>query len=189
MQIDQMKLIRQVLFVLATCLVAFSCKKAPTYPSSPQIGFVSVNKLTVITPPQAGMTEPTRKDSVSISISFKDGDGDLGTDNAEVNYFCRVRVKVGNEFKDIIDTLSDETKLNPIIIDKNGSIPPLNPDGKKRALDGIINYGVDLAFFAYLQEAKVYVFKFVIYVKDNAGNMSNVIETSEVEANIYPEVI
>jgi hypothetical protein len=68
-----MKPVKSV-FLFVISLATFSaCFNPPEFDDSPQIAFESISF--------AGKTAPTDKEILTISLSFKDGDGDLGIDN------------------------------------------------------------------------------------------------------------
>ncbi len=159
-----------------------SCKKPPEYPKVPEITFLSVTKQKINQ--KRGPGNFVTIDSVTISLYFKDGDGDLGRSDDTENYFCRVLMKQKDTFKDILvlDTLTKKY----VPIPKNGRFFPLNVDGRQGPIEGTLNFGPSLNFYAYVSDSVVdYTLKFQIYIKDNAGNASNVVETTPVLVNLY----
>ncbi len=171
-----MKQFRQAfLFLLIIALVG--CKKIPTFPTAPEITFVGLKKITVDRGAQSD------KDSVVITLGFKDGDGDLGTsDNTKINYFVDVYGKLEGKFQKVIT--NDTVPIR--YLNRNGTFFSLNPDGRQGPLEGTLKYGISsyVNFKPYSDSAK-YTLKFNVYIKDNAGNKSNEIETSEVEITNY----
>src|SRR5690606_31669382 len=65
------------LFLLLACLGCFS---VPEYDRSPEIEFADIQNFLRIDERSGGY-----KDSVVISVRFKDGDGDLGYDSWEID--------------------------------------------------------------------------------------------------------
>jgi len=172
-----MKQIRQI-FLFLLILVLSDCKQRPTFPASPEIAFVSVKKLTVYDTDN----KPT-KDSVTVSISFKDGDGDLGTSDADViNYYTDVYALQNGEYKQVI-----EKDTIPIVYHtKNGRFPALNPDGRQGPVEGTLERGFSTyLIFKPFNDSAAYTLKWKIYIKDNNGHSSNVIETTPVRIVNY----
>ena len=169
-----MKQFRQ-LFLFLLILILSDCKKRPTFPASPEITFLGINKVKII-----DKENKTPKDSITISLAFKDGDGDLGAYGTS-NYFAELFVKKDGIFTQILekDTIPD------IFINKNGTFPPLNPDGRQGPIEGELNYAVSIELLKTFGNSASFVAKFKVYIKDNAGNSSNTIETSEVTIRNY----
>lgn len=162
-----MKQIRQI-FLFLLILILGDCKQRPTFPASPEISFLDIKKIK--TQGSSGA-----KDSVTITLSFKDGDGDLGSTETQ-NYFAELQAKQDGVFKQIVvkDTI-------PIVyLDKNGKFPPLNPDGRQGPIEGTLSYGVSTELAKYFGDSSSVSVKFKVYIKDNAGHPSNTIETPEV---------
>jgi len=173
-QVDQMKQIRQIFLFLLVMVVFSDCKKRPTFPASPEISFLELKKMKVL-------GSSGYKDSVIISLYFKDGDGDLGNTTSE-NYFTDVYAKLNGEYKQVVVT---DTTTPITYLKKNGRFPSLNPDGRQGPLEGSLNYGVSLDLRFYIKDSSSYTLKFNIYIKDNAGHSSNTIETPEITVNNY----
>jgi hypothetical protein len=167
-----MKQIRQI-FLFLLILVLSDCKQRPTFPASPEISFLEMKKIKT-------MGSSGYKDSVTITLSFKDGDGDLGSYETQ-NYFADLLAKQDGVFKKIVvkDTI-------PVVyLDKNGTFPPLNPDGRQGPIEGTLSYGVSTELAKYFGNLANVSIKFKVYIKDNAGHSSNTIETPEVTIRNY----
>lgn len=172
-----MKQIRQI-FLFLLILALGDCKQRPTFPASPEISFLSVKKITV----NDSENKPN-KDSVAVSINFKDGDGDLGSSDANViNYYVDVFALQNGEYKQVI-----EKDTIPIVYHtKNGRFPALNPDGRQGPIEGILERGfTTYLIFKPFNDSAAYTLKYKIYIKDNNGHSSNVIETSPVRITNY----
>jgi hypothetical protein len=184
MQVDQMKPIGQI-FILLLASLLLACKKRPNFPKTPEITFLSVNKQTITS---YGVGIISKRDSVTISLYFKDGDGDLGTDNsnAGLNLFCKVLRKTENGYSQI--PVYDTNNNFLYFIDKNGRFPSLNPDGRQGPIEGILNYGPTLDFRSVIKDTNSYTLKFQIYIKDNSGNSSNTLETNDVLIQNYSDI-
>ncbi len=135
--------------------------------------YIGLKKITV----EGG--KQSDKDSVVISIRFKDGDGDLGTsDNTQINYFVDVYGKLDGEFKKVV--MNDTIPI--LYLSKNSTFFSLNPDGRQGPLEGTLDFGIGTYIDKRPYKDSVnYTLKFNVYIKDNAGNKSNMIETSEIQ--------
>ncbi|WP_026211300.1 hypothetical protein [Lewinella cohaerens] len=142
----------------------FSCAQAPSYPITPVIEYLGVNKLAVL-------QEPLGNDTLEIYFSFTDGDGDISLeDSTDVFLFDSRIPTITNQYK--IPTISEEGTSNGIrgeitirIKNVNGGIccvenqfpcfgTPLNP---------------------------VENFSYEIQIRDRAGNLSNRISTETIQ--------
>ncbi|MBK0403851.1 hypothetical protein I5M27_12700 [Adhaeribacter sp. BT258] len=167
-------------------LLLFSaCMKEPVYPSEPQIEFKSITGKTIF-----DEFRQTEIAEIKITINFKDGDGNLGIDNANPadslapfdyangfnkfhhNYFIEAFIENNGKFE----------PLNfPISL--NGRYPLLNPDGEKRALEGELLYTIDDLIISYLPLSfkSGDRMKFRVSIADRSLNVSNTIETDPVQ--------
>jgi len=101
------------------------------------------------------------KDSIDIVIKYTDKDGDIGIPDADVKSLWVLDSRL---------TVADEYFLKP-----------LAPLDEKIAITG--NYVIKLKTIFRLGEDPFEKTKFTIWIKDRAGNKSNVIETSELTIN------
>ncbi|TAD95437.1 MAG: hypothetical protein EAZ97_15490 [Bacteroidetes bacterium] len=177
---------KKAIFYIVIMLLASSCFKEPDYSFTPEISFLSISNNP--------KTDIRGTDSVTLSIKFKDGDGDLGlnsrdtagiyaikTPNGSINkfynnYFIRILKKQNGVFVPISFTDPSFTL--------DGRYPILNENGRKKALEGEIRYSF-LFFYvfssAYKPEIKAGdVIKFEIQIADRTLNVSNVVETAEL---------
>ena len=149
-----------------------SCNKEIEYPNEPVIEFVSIDTTLKYFRPIGSV-----KDSVEVTLNFTDGDGDLGLPKDSTN-----NVRTANFFYTPFYKKNGVwTELKALPPFPQGPlyawIPTLNKTGKNKALKGIIKIAVSEAFS---NNSKKDTMRLEIYVKDNAGNKSNVITTSEV---------
>ena len=136
-----------VLFFIAAALS--SCEKDPGEISPiPEIEFVSVTPQNV--------HEYT--DSLVFTISYRDGDGDLGENDPDAENFF----------------LADSR--NNVIY--KFRIPQLSPDNSTIAIEGKVH--ATLANTAIIDGSASQTFAYSIYVKDRAGNQSNTVTSSQV---------
>ncbi len=144
------------------------CVKPPNYPNEPIIEFTSLSK-NVMRQSQLG------PDSLVVTISFTDGDGDLGSQNNEPNIYILdgrdsfpkdpyaipyIELQgAGNGISGTISFVLPTTCC--IYPDLNGiKFPPC--DTSKNAPQNL-----DTVFYS-------------IYIKDRAGHVSNTIETGPI---------
>ncbi len=160
-----MKALKYTLFLSIAMIIA--CTKPPDYSDTPEIAFINFSKNTM---QQGGGLE----DKTVLTISFTDGDGDIGIDG-EPSVF----------FKDLRDGSELLTAAAPVIPEQgvgngiSGEMyitvnttccihpdPDLAPDG----------CGADFVGTGVFLDTLVYE----VYIVDRAGNKSNVIETGPI---------
>lgn len=156
--------------------VAFSgCYQEPEFAEVPAIEFQDISKAIRI-----DQFSGANKDSVTITISFQDGDGDLGLNNEEINeaqlneeynYVVRVFRKVRGNF----------VEFEPFI-PYSGFFFRLKNDDKPGPIEGTLDYSID---FPHPFTPKRDSVQFQIYLKDRAGNISNTIETETIVLNEF----
>ena len=98
------------------------------------------------------------QENIRLTISYEDGDGDLGTSDPDVNQIF---------IKDARLEAADEYYL-----------PPLSPEDASISIQG--SFEVQLSPTFLLGNGTQETTIFTIYVVDQAGNKSNVIETDPI---------
>jgi hypothetical protein len=144
-----MKLLKAIVVIGCVCMVA-SCKEdKPVYSETPEIEFLSVSNSTV-----SAYGQP-----LTFTISYKDGDGDLGENSSDAHnlYLTDNRFGITYPYR-----ISELAPASPIII--KGEL--------KIILDnaGITGTSPQNATFS-------------IYVIDRAGHASNTVTSSVVTVN------
>lgn len=138
---------RKLVSILLLCTIVACSDDGPS--NTPEITFVS------ITPDVA----TANQDVVTITISYTDGNGDLGENNADVK----------NLF--VTDSRNDVTY--------SFRIPALAPEGSNVAITG--NLPIELANLSIIdQEVNVESVTFSVQVTDQAGNESNIVDTTPI---------
>lgn len=142
---------RNVFFICILCSIQlFSCKKDEKVEISttPEIAFVSIS-------PSAA-TE--YQDKITIVISYKDGDGDLGENTPDVKnlFLTDSRNNVTYQYR----------------------ISQLAPSGQAIAIQG--NLVIELKNTAITDGSSSQAVSYSIYAKDRAGHISNTIGTSAI---------
>ena len=129
-------------------VVLFSCKKGEEVSVIPVIAFESISPNTA--------QEYT--DDIIITISYTDGDGDLGENNPDIyNLFV-------------------EDNRNNIIY--HFRIPELSPSGSTIIIEG--NFNITINGTGITDGTVSQKVNYDIYIKDRAGNTSNTITTSSI---------
>lgn len=163
-----------VLFVAG--LFLYACGSEPTFPLSPEITFSDIVVKNADVKNLLGPSNGVKKDSVVISIGFKDGDGDLGATDAEVKQ------------------LSEKQKYNYVVnrfVKKNGQYILNNPipthssvfglirpsTAKAGPVQGTLNFSIDFLSLNGNGKDSVY---FDIQIIDRANNPSNVVRTKAI---------
>jgi hypothetical protein len=138
-----------------------SCQDDDTFPVTPEIKFLSLDKYSNV----------SSQDSLVLSFSFTDGDGDLGSKPEDVNardIFLRLF-----EFKN--DVFVEPALGAPL----EYRMPYLEPRGNNSSLKGEVKINVD---YNILQPNDT--IRYEIYIKDRAGHQSNTVTSSTIITRI-----
>jgi hypothetical protein len=179
---------------LPLLVILTSCWKEPVYPDTPSI---ELNRLTG----DFHYSEFSKVylTTVTIGVNFKDGDGDLGLEEADTlglydpidfdavtnlpinkyynNFFIETFIEKNGEFVPAVNEVVAGTQIV-----KDGRFILLSPDDKTRALEGELRYTFDVTFAnlpLYFKSGDR--LKFKIQIADRALNLSNIIETHPVQ--------
>lgn len=148
-----------VLFAVAACII--SCVKKKNYTSTPAIEFKSFT---------------INGDAADLTVTFTDGDGDIGRDNGDNTYNLYMTYYYfdtgSGTFRAVYDQANNDTIRNPAIVRKPANYDPGKP------ISGEVTEHIS----AYRHSVSVKRLKYVVYLYDNAGHKSNVIETPEIAA-------
>ena len=138
---------KKFLYILIL-IVLFSCKKEEEVSVIPIIDFESISPNTA--------QEYT--DDIIITISYTDGDGDLGENNPDIHNLFVEDNRNGIEYK--------------------FRIPELSPSGSTITIEG--NFNITINGTGITDESSSQKVDYSIYVKDRAGNTSNKVTTSSI---------
>lgn len=150
--------------VLALTLLLPGCLKREEFPPEPAITFKSFQQF---------------NDSASLTISFTDGDGDIGLDasdnqppfdTASDNYY--------NFFLDMDKLQNGEWSPVEFEIPLHYRIPRISPTGQNKALEGEI--AVALTPWPYLPASMVDTIRFHVYLVDRALHVSNTVSSGTI---------
>jgi hypothetical protein len=157
---------------------AFSCTQKPDFPLEPSITFSEITVTKVKDPLTSLPGRDAFKDSVSISINYRDGDGNLGVNDAdkdklaekgEFNFIVKRSIRIKGKYYEY-DPLPKHS----------GNFITLKTGGKIGPIEGTIHYGID---FLPLNGPKKDTLKFDIQIMDREGNRSNIVTTDSVLVN------
>lgn len=157
-----MKALKYILFLSITMMIA--CTKPPDYSDTPEIAFANLSKNTMV-------AAADFSDNLILTISFTDGDGDIGINDGTPSVYFK-DLRDGSEFISFVAPEIPEQGVGngisgEMYIDVNTTccIHPID------SLDGCL---ADFSDFP----SDILVYE--VYIKDRAGNKSNVIETDPI---------
>ena len=152
-----------LVFLLLACSVS-SCIDSPNFPIEPQIEFISISKDTL----DQGIFQ---EDSLFVTFSFTDGDGDLGrTDQEPDNNVFFIDERTG-------------------ALDNTFAIPNIPPEGAGNGVEGEVRILLFSTCCIYTdgtdpcqpnQNVLLDTIQYRIYIKDRAGHSSNEILTAPI---------
>jgi hypothetical protein len=171
-----------VILLVFLGFLATSCFSPPTYPDTPEIGFEAINNVPA-----------NNSDSVFITISYKDGDGDLGLNSTDDqppfqatntdgtpnpfynNFYLNIYKRINGRYVPV--------RFTEPTFSLNGRYPRLN-DTRKSAIEGTLKYSF-LYFYVFPDATTPRIsrndtIKFDVQIVDRALNKSNIVETSEI---------
>lgn len=152
-------------FLLALAVTA--CVKRPDYPIEPVIEFMSMNKQTI-----AQGSPSAQSDTLAITVSFTDGDGDLGNGEGVVDIFLTDSRDGFEETLQLPDIPTQGTgngisgEITVRIFNKPFNICCTFPTGQEPCTASTV-FPID-------------TFSYAIRIKDRAGNFSNSVQTSVI---------
>ena len=132
-----------------------SCLKPPQFPETPEITFVSINTTQV----------QAESDSILMIISFKDGNGDIGSTDNDTSTNCYI---------------TDHRSGKPDYT-YNYKIPFITPLGTTKDISGKIN--INLPGITCIPFHTTDSVTYKITIKDRAGHISNQVETPVIIVN------
>ena len=155
-----------------------SCKKTKDYPIEPIIEFKELVKF----------TDATGIDTVAkLTLSFTDGDGDLGYRNGDTvppfnpgneffyNFFMKIFYMDNGTFTEIIF---------PSDFPPNYRIPAIESNDHSKATAGDLLVNINVKDLGLELITPRDTFKFEVYVSDRALHKSNTITASEIFLNL-----
>lgn len=166
--------------IILTLLFWTSCEKVPDFDESPEITFNGITKVINFDPLTLVET-----DSITITVDFKDGDGDLGLEIDEANsgdfigefsknFHVTFFKKIDGEFIDITDAGAEP-------LDFGGVFEKLAPTDEIAPIQGTLSHHFRLL---HTNDPNFLIkgdtLRFEVYIYDKQLNKSNTITTSEI---------
>lgn len=160
-----------------------SCLKAPEYSTTPEISFDSIRLQ------RSNFPDPKQQpiDSLSVTIRFQDGDGDLGLDQAErraakdsVNYYIEPYVKNTRTGKYEPLTVVGVPYGSYTAGQYNGTFdhPSVLTDNKAAPIKGTLKRTIDFGYGDVFTAGQT--IRFDVSIADRARHISNTIRTDSV---------
>jgi len=154
-----------LLLVVFVGLLVSSCKKPDTYPITPEIAYKSFEKI----PSSTGID-----DKAYLTITFTDGDGDIGLKNSDTLPPYNVNGKYYyNFFIDYYELQGDTFVKIDLPITNNSRIPYIEPNLAELGIKGEIQ--IELYINNIMSSADS--IRYELYIVDRALHKSNVITT------------
>ncbi|WP_345070560.1 hypothetical protein [Hymenobacter fastidiosus] len=175
--------------LLLTALAVSSCISPPDFPSTPNIEFKEL-KVTRITDPNPNIVP---QDQVAVTVSFQDGEGDLGLTNDQKTkgspYYQDPQQGAprNRNFYNYFITIfrqNGQGRFEPVpLVDPrfpyDSTFPPLDPEGGKAApLKGDLTFTTNFDIDTDKPIKPGDIIRFEISIMDRALNESNKITTT-----------
>lgn len=168
--------------LLASGLLS-SCLTAPDYPIEPEISFKSIKDQRVSSP--SGIY-----DTITVTVSFRDGDGDLGLSNEDIdppynrlNSDNTVNRYYNNYFFQPEQLVAGSTTWTPVYTGSYDSrYPRLTDSEKAEPIKGDLNIGLKFYEASFPVGAQV---RFRVSIADRALHESNVVVTDPITIQPY----
>lgn len=138
-----------IIYLSFISLLIISCVKPPKFSETPEITFVSINDTSIM----------QQTDSIRMTISFKDGDGDLGSKANDTSTNCFI---------------TDHRPGKPDYT-YTYKIPYITPKGTTKDISGTVDINLPGITCIPLHAVDSVIYKIVIM--DRAGHKSNQVET------------
>lgn len=171
------QLIQPYLFLLGMVLTLSSCFTEPNYSDIPVIDFKGIDRYQIAAGRGVGQG---RRDSVVITIGFKDGQGDLGislppsaadtlrykSNGGWGNYQIKTFRLINRQYQELLQPINYSLYF-----------PELTKGKPRGAIEGTLDF---TQIFQYGTSFVLYPTKFQIKIRDRALQESNVIETDTI---------
>ncbi len=168
-------MLKGLLLALMVCFASCS-KDEPTFSSTPSIEFNSITKYIV-----GSNAAQTRRDSVVIAITFKDGDGDLGEDTRDTTRLKQIFTNQPWGNYQIRTFQLVNGKFEEVPIPANANLFFQQTSTKRGPIQGALDFRQT---FSYQLNAKLIPVKFQIRLRDRQLNESNIVETDTIRVPI-----
>ncbi len=159
-----MRYIIVVIPVLLCSLASLYCVRPPDYPDEPVITFKSMSKNV--------LKQQPAKDSILLSFTFTDGDGDLGNKDSLDIFVVDGR------------NLTEKSRFRIPFIEPQGTGNGINGEISINVLTSCCIYVNDQGFSATCQDAADHIDRDTLYylitIRDRAGHVSNQIQSDPI---------
>lgn len=173
-----MRTFRTLLFA-TVILMAWGCVDMPKYDLTPAIKFVGIDKY------DANDSLGNQITNVRITLSFEDGDGDLGEslkDNAAREDYLKENGGWGNYQTQVLKLEKDKWVNYDLPLLSFLVFPVLKTDGTRGPIRGKLDYDIS---FPNSRQGKLTPLKFLVKIRDRELRESNIIETDSISVPIY----
>ncbi len=156
-------------------LLLVSCLKEEKYPIVPEIGY---KDFVLLLNNQTGIVERG-----VMTITFKDGDGDIGLlqEETEPPYDYNLFVKYFEiQNKDTVEVILTEPETGDTI-NFHSRIPILTPKGTNKSISGEI----EDTLFVYNPNSEFDTIMYEVYLVDRALHKSNIIQTPLILRSLH----
>lgn len=174
-----MRIAGSLLFI-GVMLLTGSCVDIPKYDPTPAIEFVGIDKFDS----QDKLGNPMKL--VRITLSFEDGDGDLGEDiqSEERRQYLLSNGGWGNYYVQVFRFVNEKWEELELTALDYLAFPYLKTDGVRGPIRGKLDYDIDFALGPGQKETPL---KFVVKIRDRQLRESNVVETDSISVPIFDE--
>lgn len=161
-------------------LATAGCVDIPKYDFTPAIEFVGIDKFDG----QDRLGNPIKL--VRITVSFEDGDGDLGEDvqSEDRQAFLKANGGWGNYHAQVFRYVNERWEVYETPLLDMLTFPILKTDGVRGPIRGKLDYDIDFPLGAGTRETPI---KFLVKIRDRELRESNVIETDSISVPIFDE--
>jgi len=169
-----------ILLLTGIMFVMGGCVDIPKYDNAPRIEFVGIDKFDS----EDRLGNPIKL--VRITLSFEDGDGDLGEDIQNEDR-KKLLEENGGWYNYNVQTfryVNEKWEFHDIPVLRYLAFPVLKPDGTKGPIRGKLDYDLEFSMGPGYKETPV---KFQIKIRDRELRESNIIETDSIVVPIYDE--
>lgn len=163
MRVSRTTAAKVALLTAAAGFVLAGCRKAEEFPPEPIIEFKSFELF---------------GDSASLTISFTDGDGDVGLDASDTQPpFDTASAYYFNMFLELYELGPDGWQHVEFSLPMHYRIPRITPTGQNKVLEGDISVAIKpLPLFVGQYDT----IRYQVHMVDRALHVSNTVETAEI---------
>ena len=146
---------KKIIFFWISIILITSCKKEEGNEPLPALSDTPLIELVGVS-----STSINQFDDVTITVKYTDGDGDLGHSDANENSIF-------------------VTDMRDIQLFHQFHLQPLTPDGQSFAIEGNLKIKIENIILLN-QSSTTESTTFQVFIRDRAGNKSNVVTTSNI---------